>query len=64
MTRQGDTILVRIKRALLAGNYVFTEKARIEMEADDLTDFDVIESIVDANRIYKTIRSTSPRKRA
>jgi hypothetical protein len=26
-------ILVRIKRAVLAGRYAFSEKARIEMEA-------------------------------
>jgi len=34
-------ILIRIKRAVLAGNYAFSEKARIEMEADSLTELDV-----------------------
>ena len=31
-------VLVRIKRAILAGRYVFSEKARLEMEADGLTE--------------------------
>jgi hypothetical protein len=53
-------VLVRIKRAVLAGRYAFSEKARIEMEADGLTELDVAESIVNAVAIYKTIRSTSP----
>ena len=29
-------VLVRIKRAVLAGNYAFSEKARIEMEVVEL----------------------------
>lgn len=40
-----QNILVRIKRAVLAGNYAFSEKARLEMEADSLTELDVAESI-------------------
>ena len=52
--------LVRIKRAILAGHYAFSEKASIELEADGLTELDVAESIVNAVAIYKTIRSTSP----
>ncbi len=52
-------VLVQIKRAVLAGNYAFSEKARIEMEADSLTEFDVAESILNAVAIYKRIRSTS-----
>jgi len=56
-------ILVRIKRAVLAGRYVFSEKARTEMEADSLTELDVAESILNAVAIYKTIRSTSPFRR-
>lgn len=39
-------ILVRIKRAVLSGRYAFSEKARIEMETDSLTELDVAESIV------------------
>ena len=38
------SILVIIKRAVLAGNYFFSEKARPEMEADGLTELDVAES--------------------
>ena len=53
-------ILKRIKRAFSAGNYAFSEKARIEMEADQITELDVAESILNAVAIYKTIRSTSP----
>ena len=56
-------VLVRIKRAVLAGRYVFSEKARTEMEADSLTELDVAESILNAVAIYKTIRSTSPFRR-
>ena len=41
-------ILRRIKRAVLAGNYAFSEKALIEMEADGLTELDVAESILNA----------------
>jgi len=56
-------ILVRIKRAVLAGHYVFSEKARLEMEADRLTELDIAESILNATAIYKTVRSTSPIRR-
>jgi hypothetical protein len=48
--------LVRIKRAVLAGRYLFSEKARLEMRADGLTELDVAESIVNAVAIYKTLR--------
>jgi hypothetical protein len=53
-------ILVRIKRAVLAGRYAFSEKAQIEMEIDGLEELDVAESILNAVAIYKKIRSTSP----
>ncbi|MEW6686142.1 MAG: hypothetical protein AB1393_08055 [Candidatus Edwardsbacteria bacterium] len=60
-----DDILVRIKRAVLAGHYAFSEKARLEMEADSLTELDVAESILNAVAIYKILRSRSPfRKQA
>jgi hypothetical protein len=52
--------LVRIKRAISAGHYTFSEKAGLELEADGLTELDVVESIVNAVAIYKTIRSRSP----
>jgi hypothetical protein len=52
-------VLVRIKRAVLVGNYTFSEKARVEMEVDRLTELDVAESILNAVAIYKRIRSRS-----
>jgi hypothetical protein len=52
-------MLVRIKRAVLAGRYAFSEKARIEMEAEALTELDVAESILNAVAIFKRIRSRS-----
>jgi hypothetical protein len=55
-------VLRTIKRAVLAGRYVFSEKARVEMEVDGLTELDVVESIVNAVAIYKRIRSTDPRR--
>ena len=53
-------VLVRIKRAVLAGRFDFSGKAADEMDADDLTQLDVAESIMNAVAIYKTIRSVSP----
>ncbi len=44
--------LKRIKRAILTGDYAFSEKARIEMEADEITELDVVESILNAVAIY------------
>jgi hypothetical protein len=52
-------VLIRIKRAVLAGRIAFSRKAADEMDADDLTQLDVAESILNATVIYKTIRSTS-----
>ena len=52
--------LVRIKRAVLSGRYEFSEKARMEMKVDGLTELDVAEAIVNAVSIRKTLRSTSP----
>jgi len=49
-------VLVRIKRALLAGRYAFSEKARAEMETSGLAELDVVESIANAVAIYKRIR--------
>jgi hypothetical protein len=50
-------ILIRIKRAVLAGRYAFSEKARMEMEANSLTELDMAESILNAVAIYKRLRS-------
>ena len=49
-------VLIRTKRAVLSGRYVFIEKARIEMETDDLTEADIAESILNADAIYKRLR--------
>ncbi len=54
--------LVRIKRAVLAGRYAFSEKARLEMEADGLSELDVAESILNAVAIFKKVRSRSSRR--
>ena len=53
-------VLIRIKRAVLAGRYAFSEKARLEMESDGLTELDVAESILNAVAIYKRIHSRAP----
>lgn len=53
-------VLVRIKLALFAGRYAFSEKARLEMEIDQITELDVVESILNAVVIDKRLRSHSP----
>jgi hypothetical protein len=55
-----NDVLIKIKRAVLSGRYAFSEKARLEMEMDHLTELDVAESILNAVAIYKKIRSRSP----
>jgi hypothetical protein len=57
-------ILIRIKRAVIRGNYVFSVKAKIEMEHDHISVYDVVESITNAVAIYKKIRSNKPFKKA
>ncbi len=57
-----DTLL-RIKRLVLRGWIRFTDKARGEMEADGLSAGEVIESIVNAQAIAKTLRSRSSSRR-
>jgi hypothetical protein len=56
--------LIRIKRLILAGRYKFTDNATVEREIDGLSEKDVLESIMNAQGIYKTINSTSPQKKA
>lgn len=46
-------LLVRIKRAIIARKYSFSEKALWEMDADGITEDDVVESILNAVAIYK-----------
>ena len=47
-------ILVRIKRAVIAGRCEFTAKARVEMATDRIVEQDVVESIINAVAIYKS----------
>ncbi|MGA3066962.1 MAG: hypothetical protein ABSF29_08960 [Tepidisphaeraceae bacterium] len=54
------TVLVRIKRAVLAGRFELSEKARIEMFADGLFEQDLVQAIASAKRIDKTLRTSSP----
>jgi hypothetical protein len=54
-----ENALVRIKRAVLAGHYRFSVKAREEMDNDAIDTRDVVEAVVSASSIQKTIRSTS-----
>ena len=51
-------VLSKIKRLALARRIVLTRKAEDEMYADNLTEDEVIESIVGAQRIDKVLRST------
>jgi hypothetical protein len=55
-----SAILKRIKRLILTGRYIFTEKATIERERDQLSAEDILEAIMNAQDIYKTINSRSP----
>ena len=52
--------LVKIKRFLIAGRIRFTEKSVLEMERDRLTRVMVIEAILNAPAIVKTITSRNP----
>ena len=55
--------LIRIKRLLLAGRFLFSFKAEAEMFADDLTSEDVVEAVVNAPAITKQLRSRSSQRR-
>ncbi len=52
-------ILVKIKRLVIARRVIFSAKAREERLAGKLTVEDVLESILNAPTINKTLRSTS-----
>ncbi|MFN7944903.1 MAG: hypothetical protein U0Z53_06095 [Blastocatellia bacterium] len=60
MTREQSDVLIRIKRAVISGRIRFSNKAQVEMDADGLTELDVVESILNAVAVYKKIRSRSP----
>ncbi len=53
-------LLLKIKRLIIAKRYRFTGKAETEMFADALTEPDVLEAILNANGIKKTLRSNNP----
>jgi hypothetical protein len=52
-------VLVRIKRLVVRGAVRFTEKARLELEADHLEPEDALEAILSAPSVFKSIRSSS-----
>jgi hypothetical protein len=54
--------LLRIKRCCLFGRIVFTDKADTERVESGLSHGDVVEAIVNAPAIYKTLRSRSTAK--
>lgn len=56
-------VLARIKRCALLHNVRFTAKADGERLLDDLTELEVLESLVNARKIEKTLRSTTPKTR-
>jgi len=53
-------ILARIKRTVIEGRCKFSRKALDEMDAEDIDKRDVLESILSAVAVHKTIRSKSP----
>jgi hypothetical protein len=55
-------VLTRIKRLVVARQVEFTGKAALERLADGLSIEDVLESILNANAIKKTLRSRSPER--
>lgn len=54
-------ILARIKRLVISGRVVFTEKADLERMRDGLSPEMVYEAILNAPTIYKKIRSRDPK---
>ena len=60
MAREQSDVLIKIKRAVLAGRYSFSDKAQMELADDGLDDIDVVEAIANAMVIHKKIRSRSP----
>lgn len=56
-----NVTLKRIKRLIIQGNYLFTLKAENEIEADGLIVEDALESILNADDIYKVLSSKHPK---
>lgn len=53
-------ILVKIKRLVLTGNVLFTKKAELELDLNNLTEELVCEAIINAPGISKRLRSVNP----
>jgi hypothetical protein len=53
-------ILVKIKRLVLTGNVLFTKKAELELDRDNITEDLVCEAIINAPGISKKLRSVNP----
>jgi hypothetical protein len=62
--QSGITILNRIKRLVTHGRFEFTFKAVDEMVLDGLTPEDVAQSIINADRIKKTLLSKSTTRKS
>jgi hypothetical protein len=54
--------LLRIKRCCLLGRVIFTEKAEDERVSDGLAREDVVEAVVNAPAIYKTLRASTSQR--
>lgn len=52
-------MLFRIRRLILKGQYLFTEKADTEILLSSITREDVLEAIMNARQVDKTMRTTS-----
>ncbi len=57
-----DRHLIKIKRLAIARRLRFTFKADLDRIADSLTVEDIVESLVNAPAINKTLRSRSPNR--
>ncbi|SLM27910.1 hypothetical protein MTBBW1_120031 [Desulfamplus magnetovallimortis] len=56
-----SSLLKKIKRLIIKGNYQFTLKAETELESDGLIIEDALESILNAEDIYKILNSSNPK---
>ena len=55
-----DYKLAKIKRLILQKQVRFTNKARMEMLSNNLEELDILESIMNADKLDKTINSQNP----
>ncbi len=53
--------LKQIKRLIIKGNYQFTLKSETDLESDGLVIEDALESILNAENIYKVLNSKHPK---